>query len=146
MERSSVGTNRSEESASGRGRHCRWRNPAQHLQDPFLSFCLCLLFRQDLSRAAVSGAQPQNVLAAESCDGTFQHRGTAGSLANLAGDLRRKPRLGRPVHETEYLLRSLVRDETEERRLLQLHRQSLAEGLVKSLLRCKTLCTKYWGV
>ncbi len=115
------------------------RNPTQRLQNSFLPFCLCLLFRHDVSRSAVSGAQPQNVLAAEHCDGAFQNRGTTGSLTDLAGDLRSKPRLGRPVHETEYLLRSLVRDETEERRLFQLHRQSLAERLVKYRIACLVL-------
>ena len=107
------------------------RNPAQRIQDFFLSFRLCLLFREDLSGAAVPGAQPQNVLAAERCDRAFQNRGTAGSLADLAGDLRSEPRLGRPVHETQCLLDALVRDETEERRLFQLHRQPLAKRLVK---------------
>ena len=55
----------------------------------------------------------------------------AGSLADLPRDLRREPRLGRPIHETQYLLGLLVRNESEKRGLFQLHGQPLPKRLVK---------------
>ena len=107
------------------------RHSAQRIEDFFFPSRLRLLFSEDLSTAAVPGAQPQDVLASEACNRAFQNRGAPGSLADLASDLWSEPRLGRPVHQTQYLLDLLVRNETEERGLFQLHRQPLAKRLVK---------------
>ncbi len=107
------------------------RHSAQRVEDFFFPFRLRLLFSEDLSGAAVPGAQPQDVLASEACNRAFQNRVAPGSFADLARHLWSEPRLGRPVHETQYLLGLLVRNESEEWGLLQLHRQPLAKGLVK---------------
>ena len=107
------------------------RNSAQRIQDLFFPSCLRLLLREDISGAAVSGAQPQDVLASEPRNRAFQNRGAAGALADLPGDLRSEPRLGRPVHQAQYLLDALVRDESEERGLFQLHGQPLAKRLIE---------------
>ena len=80
------------------------RNPAERIQDLFLPSRLRLLLAQNVSGAAVPGAQPQDILASEACNRAFQNRGAAGSLADLLRDLRSEPRLGRPVHQTQCLL------------------------------------------
>ena len=92
-------------------------------QDLFLFFRLCLFFREDGPGPAVPGPEPQDVLAADVGDRAFENSGTAGSFTDLARDVRSQTALGRPVHETKRLLELLVRGESEERGLLELHGQ-----------------------
>ena len=56
----------------------------------------------------------------------------AGSLADLLGDLGSQPRIFRPSHQSQRLLDLPVRNQTEERRLLQFHGQPLTQRVVKN--------------
>ena len=57
--------------------------------------------------------------------------GTGRSLADLLSHVRRQPRLFRLSHQRQLLLDLPVRNQAEERRLLKLHGQSLAQRVVK---------------
>ena len=76
-------------------------------------------------------AKAQDVLASKAGDRAFQNHGTGRSLADLLGHVRRQPRLFRLSHQRQLLLDLPVRDQAEERRLLKLDRQSLAQRVVK---------------
>ena len=55
----------------------------------------------------------------------------AGSLADLLRDFRSQPCVFRLSHQSQRLLHLPVRNQAEERRLLKLHGQSLAQRVVK---------------
>src|SRR5262249_9217062 len=103
----------------------------QDIQYIFFSRCLHLLLIEDVSRATALGAQPQYVLAAETCNRPFQDGRTGGSLADFSSTLRSKPRVRWLTHQTQRLLDTFVGDEAEERRLFKLHCQPLAKRPVK---------------
>ena len=65
------------------------------------------------------------------CDRAFQNSRTCGSLADLLRDFRSQPRVFRLSHQRQRLLDLPVRNQGEERRLLKLHGQSLAQRVVK---------------
>src|SRR5258708_34773230 len=71
------------------------------------------------------------MLVSETGNRAIQDGGACGSLADFPSELRSKPRIRRLAHQTERLLDSLVRDEAEERRLLELHGQPLAKRPVE---------------
>ena len=58
-------------------------------------------------------------------------RGAGGALADLLRDVRRQPCLFRLAHERQRLLHLRVRNQGEKRRLLQLDRQRLPQGVVE---------------
>src|SRR5262245_22855290 len=80
------------------------RNPGKRTQDLLFSFRLRLFLAKDVSRAAVSGAKPQNIMVSQACNRAFQNGRAAGSFADLLRNLGSEPRFGRPVHKTQYLL------------------------------------------
>ena len=106
-------------------------NLAQGVQDIFFPGCLPLLFVEDVSGAAVLGAQSQYVLAPKRCNRALQDGGTSGPLADLPSVLRSQPSIRRLAHQTQRLLDALPGDEAQERRLFELYRQSLAKRAVK---------------
>ena len=104
---------------------------AESVEDIFSPGRLDLLLVEKVSGAAVLGAQAQHILASQSRDRAFQNRGTPGSFADLLSDFRSQPRIFRLTHQSQRLLDLLVPNQTEERRLLKLYRQSLAQRVVK---------------
>ncbi len=78
-----------------------------------------LLLVEDISGIAGLRAQAQNILASKARDRAFENRGAPGSLADLLRDFRSQPRIFRLPHQSQRLLDLLVRNQTEERRLLQ---------------------------
>ncbi len=92
----------------------------QDVQDVFFSWGLRLLFVEDVSRAAVLGAQPQYILAAEAGDRALQDGGASGSLADFLGDLRRQLRIRRLAHQRKRMPNTLIGEQAQERRLFQL--------------------------
>src|SRR5439155_4778671 len=58
------------------------------------------------------------------------------SLADLLSHVRRQSRLFRLSHQSQLLLDLPVRNQAEERRLLKLHGQSLAQRVVKHSVTC----------
>src|SRR5258708_27508764 len=71
------------------------------------------------------------MLVSETGNRAIQDGGACGSLADFPSELRSKPRIRRLAHQPERILDTLVRDEAEERRLLELHGQPLAKRPVK---------------
>ena len=101
------------------------------VQDVFSPRRLDLLLIENASGVAVPGAQAQHILASKAGDRAFQNSGACRSLADLLSDLRSQPRLFRLSHQRQRLLDLPVRNQAEERRLLKLHGQSLAQRVVK---------------
>ena len=107
------------------------RDLTERIQDVFSPRRLDLLLIQNASGVAVPGAQAQHILAAKAGDRAFQNCGACGSLADLLSEFRSQPRLFRLSHQRQLLLDLPVRNQAEERRLLKLHGQSLAQRVVE---------------
>src|SRR5262249_44783012 len=86
---------------------------AQRVEDVLLPCGLRLLLIQNVARAAC-GAQPEHILTSQVCDRTAQDSSARRSLADLLGDLRRQSCVRRLSHQTERVLETLIRHETEE--------------------------------
>src|ERR1039457_2112030 len=112
-------------------------NLAQGVQDVFLSCRLRLLLIEDVSGAAVHGAQPEYILAPEPGNRAFQDGGAGGALANLLRDLRSEPRVRRPAHQTQRLVDAPLGHQREEWRLFKLYSQPLAKRPVKQGIACR---------
>ena len=107
------------------------RDLTERVQDIFSPRRHRLLLVQNAAGIAVPGAQAQHVLAAEAGDRAIQNCGARGSLTDLLREFRSQPRLLRLSHQRQLLLDLPVRNQAEERRLLKLHRQSLAQRVVE---------------
>ena len=101
------------------------------VQDVLSPRRLDLLLVENASGVAVPGAQAQDILAPKAGDRAFQHCGAGGPLTDLLRDLRGQPRIFRLSHQRQRLLDLLIRNQAEERRLLKLHGQPLAQRVVK---------------
>ena len=112
------------------------RNLTECAQDLFLPRRLRLLVGEDVAGRAVLRAQSEDVLTAEARDRAFQDGGARGPHADVLRDLGSQPRIRRLVHQTQRSSDPFVGDEAEERRLLQLHRQSLPQRLVEHRIAC----------
>src|SRR5215467_11687900 len=104
---------------------------AQRHQDVFLSGSLRLLIVEDVSGSAVPATQAQYIVVPEWRNCSFQYGSASGTFADLSRESGRKPHLCRLAHEAERLLDALLRNQAEERRLLQLYGQSVAKRPVK---------------
>ena len=107
------------------------RDLTERVQDIFSPRHLHLLLIDSVSSVAVPRAQAQDILASKAGDRAFQNHGACRSLADLLRHIRRQPRLFRLSHQRQLLLDLPVRNQAEERRLLKLHGQSLAQRVVK---------------
>ena len=103
----------------------------ESVQDIFSPRHLHLLLINRGARVAVPRTQAQDILASKAGDRAFQDHGTCRSLANLLSHARRQPRLLRLSYQSQLLLDLPVRNQAEERRLLKLHGQALAQRVVK---------------
>src|SRR6266567_8659736 len=129
-------------------------NLTQGIQNVFFSCGLRLLFIEDVSGAAVLGAQSQHVLTSEVRNRAVQDGGTGSSLTDFPAELRSKSRIRGLPHQTQRLLDAFVGDETKEWRLLKLYRQPLAKRPVKHRVTGRVreiredycvLVRKFWG-
>ena len=112
------------------------RDLTESVQDIFSPRHLHLLLIDNVSRVAVPRAQAQYILASKAGDRAFQNHGTCRSLADLLSHFRSQPRLFRLSHQSQLLLDLPVRNQAEERRLLKLHGQSLAQRVVEHRVAC----------
>jgi hypothetical protein len=102
----------------------------------FLAVGRYLLSRKQISRATVDSVQSQNILAAQICDGTFNGGRAGRALANLAAKFFSKRRVFGFGHQCQCLHDALVRNETQERRLLQLRRKPLSQRAIENGIAC----------
>src|SRR5215467_8440534 len=70
-------------------------------------------------------------MTAQAGDATLQHGFRALAFASLLRDRTYETLLRRTSHEAESFARLLIRNQTKERRLLELHRQGLLQGVVE---------------
>src|SRR5215469_835819 len=87
---------------------------------------------QRCSGGTVDRLKSQKILRPDLGDGAFQHGSAPCALAEFLRNLRRKPGIERPAHHAEGLLGLLVRDDAQERRLLQLYCKSLAKRAIEN--------------
>ena len=91
-----------------------------------------LLLVQNVSGVAVLRAQAQHILASKACDRAFQNRARLPVRSQTCwASSTSQLRVFRLSHQSQRLLDLAVRNQAEERRLLKLHRQSLAQRVVK---------------
>ena len=91
----------------------------QGIQDVFFLGRLHLLFIEDVSGAAVLGAQPQRRTGFRGWQSSLPGRRRCRFARRFPGELRSQPRIRRLAHQTQRLLDALVGDEAEEGRLFQ---------------------------
>src|SRR5262249_37650591 len=103
-------------------------NLIQGGQNIFLSRRLHLLAVEKVAGAAVLGLKSDHELAPERVDRTFQHRCAAGTLTYGSRDFRRQPGLGFLAHKRQVLADSIVRDNTQVRRLLKFERETFTKS------------------
>src|SRR3954454_13374804 len=111
-------------------------NLAQSVHDILSLGRLGLLLVEDITGIAGLRLQAQHVLASQACDGALQNRGAPGSLADFPRDFRSEPRSFRLTHQSQRLQDLLVPNQTEERRLLKLYQQPLAQRVVEHRIAC----------
>ena len=104
---------------------------AQRAKDVLFLGRLRLLFGEHVPVPAVLCAQTQNVLASKACDGAFQNRGASGPLTDVSGDSRSQACIHGPAHQRQHALDLPVCQQAQKRRLLQLDRQTLTQGVVE---------------
>ena len=76
-------------------------------------------------------AQAEDVLTAERRDRSFQDGGAGGPDAHALRNVGSQPRIRRLVHQQQRSSDAVVGDEAEERRLLELYRESLSQRIVE---------------
>src|SRR5581483_35518 len=97
------------------------------IQDLLFLCCSHLLIVNDLVGSATLCPQAHYVLSSETCYRSLQNGRASGPLADFARKRRTQRRVNGLPHEPQCLSDPLIRDQTEKRRLLQLHRQALPE-------------------
>ena len=107
------------------------RNLTQCAEDIFLSCRLRLLVGENVAGGAVRRAQSEDVLTAEARDRSFQHGGAPCPDAHALRNVGSQSRIRRLVHQWQRSSDALLRDQAEERRLLELHRESLPQRFVE---------------
>ena len=103
----------------------------QRAENIFLSCHLRLLVGDDVASGAVLRPQGQDVLTTHAGDRSIEHRGACRSDAHSLSNLGSQPRIRRLLHHRQRFSDAFLRDEAEERRLLKLHRESLAQRVVE---------------
>ena len=99
--------------------------------------CRDFLLGEGFSAATVHRFETQDILAPKSCNRAVEHSRTPCPLTNLSGNVQRESHIRRLTHKPKRLLDALVRNETEERRLFELHGQPLPESPVEyRVARC----------
>jgi hypothetical protein len=81
--------------------------------------------------AQFTGAEPEDVRAAEARDGPVDDSGAAGADTDVASHLVGQPRGGRLAHLLQRPSNSIVGRDAEEGRLSELDRQALTQRLVE---------------
>ena len=107
------------------------RHLTECAQDLLFACRLRLLVGEDVASGAVLRAQAEDVLTAERRDRSFQDGGAARSRADALRQVGSQSRVRRLIHQRQRSSDALLGDEAEERRLLQLHRQSLSQRIVE---------------
>ena len=103
----------------------------QGAEDIFLARHLRLLVGEDVAGGAVLRPQGEDVLTAQAGDRAIEHRGACRSNAHALSDLGSQPRIRRLLHHRQRFSDAVIRNEAEERRLLKLCRESLAQRVVE---------------
>jgi hypothetical protein len=98
---------------------------AESFEDLFFSGGSDLLGGELVAVVAVDGLETENVLGAETGDGTFDGGGAGGALADLAGEVGGEASVSGLRHERESLCDFFVGEEIEEGRLFKLGGQAL---------------------
>ncbi len=109
----------------------RGREVAERLEHLFAALGVGLLLHQDVPLATLHGRQRQHVQLTERRDRAVDDRGRAKALAHFEGDRSRQSLVARVIAEAQGLDDPFVREDVEERRLAQLHRERLAQRAVE---------------
>ena len=107
------------------------RNLTERAQDIFFPCRLRLLVGEDVAGRAVLRAQAKDVLTSEHRDRSFQNGGAAGPDAYVLRKVGSQSRIRRLVHQRQRSSDAFLGDEAEERRLLELNRESLSQRVVE---------------
>ena len=105
--------------------------PAQRVEHVLPVGDLGLLLVQQRAGVTSAAAQPQHVAAPAAGNRSFEDTGAVRSLADLPRDRGCEARLGRLAHHAQGVLHALLRHQSDERRLLELYRETLAKRLVE---------------
>ena len=103
----------------------------QRAEDILLARHLRLLVGEDVACRAVRRAQSEDVLTAQAADRSIEHGRARRSDAHALSDLRSQPCVRRLLHHRQRSSDAVVRNEAQERRLLQLCREPLAQRVVE---------------
>ena len=87
----------------------------ESIQDVLLPCGLGLLVIEDIVAGTALCPQPEDELAAEAGDGTFEDRRASGPFADALNQFRCESRVWRAAHEPKRLVNTLVGHKTEKR-------------------------------
>ena len=90
-----------------------------------------LLLVEEISGSAVLGAETEHVLAAEARNRSRDDRGASSPDAEVARNIVGQSRAGGLPHQLERLADAFLRHDAQKRRLLELHREPLAQRFVE---------------
>ena len=96
----------------------------------FRAACACSSARMS-PVAQLVARSPRTVLTAQRRNRSLEHRRAAGPHAHALRDVGSQSRIRRLVHQRQRSSDAFVGDEAEERRLLELHRESLSQRVVE---------------
>ena len=96
----------------------------------FRATCACSSARMS-PVAQFFARRPEDVLTAQAGDRSIEHRGACRSHAHSLRNLGSQSRIRRLLHHRQRSSDAIIRDEAEERRLLKLCRESLAQRVVE---------------
>ena len=97
----------------------------------FFALNFHLLLSEWHAGVAIQSIHREDVVAAHAPDRALQHHACALSLTDLLGDGASDALVGSTFHELESFAGLLIGNQTQKRGLLQLHSQSLFQGIVK---------------
>ncbi|MGA7633619.1 MAG: hypothetical protein WCB11_22890, partial [Terriglobales bacterium] len=84
-----------------------------------------LLLSKNVAGTTGPCAQPQYILASETCDRAVQNGGARGSLADFSGNLWAESRIDWLAHQSQCMLDAILRNKAQVRRLLKLYCHTL---------------------
>jgi hypothetical protein len=87
---------------------------------------------ETLSSTAVFRSESQDILVPQSCNGTLEDRRASGTLTDFPRELRSQARDRRLAHHAQGPLDAVLGNNTQERRLFKLHRQTLAQSAIEN--------------
>src|SRR5208283_4332862 len=88
--------------------------------------------RQRFAACTVDGLKGEKVLRANPGNRAFEYRRACGALADFASDPWSQSRIVWLTHHSQYVPDAVVRNQLQEGRLLELHRQALPERVVEN--------------